>query len=155
MIELLVVLLIVAILAAAAVPIYQSYLDESRIKGASEGLYHSLILARTEAIKQQANITVVFQTGASWCYGATTASTCDCTIAAACNLGQSSYTEYRGVSLSLTGIVNKVTFEGYRGEVTPSGTIGFSSSSNTIDVSLNPLGRAGICSDNVGGYVAC
>jgi type IV fimbrial biogenesis protein FimT len=155
LIELLVALVIVAILAIATLPLYQHYLSENRIKGASEGLYHLLVLARTEALKRQAVINVVFQTGSNWCYGMTTLSTCDCQSAGACNIGQASSVNYTNVSLALTGITNNVTVEPSRGEVSPIGTITFSSGSMSIEISLNAMGGVRICSDTVGGYIAC
>lgn len=155
MMEVLVALLIIAILAVGAVPLYQHYLTESRITGASEGLYHALILAKSESLKQQANIRVVLQTGSGWCYGITTATTCDCQAAAACNLGQASSADFSGSSLGLSGITTYVQFESVRGEATPTGTMTFSSGSSSVVVSVNQVGRARICSDSIGGFVAC
>lgn len=56
--ELLVVVVIAGILATIAVPSFQSITQSQRAKNASFDLYASLSLARSEAIKRNADVTV-------------------------------------------------------------------------------------------------
>ena len=56
--ELLVVLAVAGILAAIAIPSFQSLTQSQQIKNASFELYSSLVLARSEAIKRSGNVTI-------------------------------------------------------------------------------------------------
>lgn len=60
-----VVLIIAGILATIAVPSFQSLIESQRAKNASFELYASLNLARSEAIKRNADVTVTPVSG-SW-----------------------------------------------------------------------------------------
>lgn len=66
--ELLVTVAIVAILAALATPSFKDMIASQRIKGAGFDLVTSLILARSEAIKQNGDVTVTPATG-GWVNG--------------------------------------------------------------------------------------
>lgn len=59
LIELMVALAVLAILATLAAPNMYDFLVSSRVRAASSALYGSLILARSEAIKRNADIDVV------------------------------------------------------------------------------------------------
>ncbi len=153
--ETIIVLLIIAILATLAVPPFLSYLRDNRLKSASEQLHSNLNLARSEALKQNIAITVVFQTGASWCYGLTTAATCNCQAGGNCNLGQVDATLYPDTSLSLTTIAASTVFSAARGTPSSSGSITFTSGTKSITIELNSLGFTKICSSTVSGYSSC
>ncbi|WP_435627127.1 GspH/FimT family pseudopilin [Candidatus Ferrigenium straubiae] len=56
--ELLVVVAVLGILAAVAVPSFQSLTQNQQVKNASFELFSSLSLARSEAIKRNGNVTV-------------------------------------------------------------------------------------------------
>lgn len=58
LIELMVVVVVLGILAAAALPSFQSLIQSQRAKSASFDLYASLSLARNEAIKRNNNVTL-------------------------------------------------------------------------------------------------
>ena len=155
LIETIIVVLIISILALLAVPSFLIYLESTRLKSAGESLGNNLNLARSEAFKQNINIRVVFQTGSNWCYGITTTSTCNCSIAGNCNLGQTDSSSAANTSLSLSGISTDTTFSSLHGTATPSGSITFTSSSKSITVELNSQGFTKICSSTVSGYSAC
>ncbi len=72
--ELLVVLAIGAILAATAVPSLRDALVAQRLRAAGTDLVSSLLLARSEAIKRNANVTVQPLSGTSWADGWTVVS---------------------------------------------------------------------------------
>lgn len=63
-IELMVTLTIAVILATIAAPSFQSMLSGQRVQGASTDLLAHLMLARSEAIKQNRSITLVSNNGA-------------------------------------------------------------------------------------------
>ena len=66
LLEVLIVVVIVAIGVAAITPMYVNYTGKNRLKMASETLYNDLKRAQGEALKTNASVNVVFQTGSSW-----------------------------------------------------------------------------------------
>lgn len=56
--ELMVVVAIAGILAAIAVPSFKGMIQSQRVRSASIDLYSNLILARSEAIKRNSNVTI-------------------------------------------------------------------------------------------------
>ena len=66
LIEMMVVISIVAILAAIAIPSFQSIIRNQRIKNSSYEMFTSLMVARSEAIKRNTDITVAPVTAGSW-----------------------------------------------------------------------------------------
>lgn len=159
--ELLITLAILLVLTAVSVPLYSEFISANRVKGASETLYSFILKVRSDAINSQTTATLVFQTGSTWCFGATTTSTCDCSVAASCNLGQYSSSSYSNTTLSqssfvLSGSSYTTTINGTRGTASTAGTITFTASDgNAISVILNTMGFVRICSANVVGYGSC
>lgn len=64
--ELLIVLAVAGILAAIAVPSFQSLTQSQQIKNASFELFSNLSLARSEAIKRNGNVTVTPLVAGDW-----------------------------------------------------------------------------------------
>lgn len=64
--ELLIVLTIVGILASMAVPSFQSMIHNQRVKSASFELFASLMVARSEAIKRNGDVTITPVSVGSW-----------------------------------------------------------------------------------------
>jgi len=82
LIELMMVIVILGILAAIALPSFQAILEARRLNGASDNLYALLSYAKSEAIKK--NQTIRFQVtinGDAWCIGVDddAGEVCDCT----------------------------------------------------------------------------
>ncbi|MDO8812680.1 MAG: GspH/FimT family pseudopilin [Gallionella sp.] len=67
--ELLIVLAVAGILAAIAVPSFQSLTQSQQVKNASFELFSNLSLARSEAIKRNANVTVAPLVAGDWGQG--------------------------------------------------------------------------------------
>lgn len=67
-IEVIVVIVVIGIMAAIAVPNFIGYLPESRLKNASRDLFSNLQLAKIGAIKNNTNWAVVFNVGAGEYY---------------------------------------------------------------------------------------
>lgn len=63
LVELITVIAIVAILAAVAIPSFRDIINSQRIKNASFELFASLMTARSEAIKRNANVTITAASG--------------------------------------------------------------------------------------------
>lgn len=68
LVELLCALTVLAILALAAAPSFSSLISSQRVRGASLDLTSALVLARSEAVKRNATVTLA-ATGAAWTAG--------------------------------------------------------------------------------------
>lgn len=93
LIELMVVVSIIAILAAVAIPSISDYMDRQRVIRVAEALYSKLQLARSEAISRSQDVFVKFTTDgtSTWSVGMSTNTGCntaltDPTQAGACIL---------------------------------------------------------------------
>jgi len=168
LIELMIVIVITAILAAISVPAFQDTIDRNRLRAITDVLNGDFQFAKSEAIKRNQPLIVDFTTsngGATWCYGMKmNASNCDCTVTnpAASNacvidnvLKVVRSTDYFGVSMSFSA--DPVTFENVRGTVSPASTVSLTSQqSKETRVSVTALGRILICSpagtNNISGY---
>ncbi len=157
LIEVIIALVIVAILATIAVPYMGSYLQTRRVEGAAQALSTAITSARTYASSNQTTTTMVFQSGSSWCFGATTASNCDCNVPSSCNLGQTQSSSYKNVSLALSGLGGGQTqFSSSRGVVSNTGTATFTVSMGAINIVLTGAGSVTLCSNQgLGGLESC
>ena len=107
LIEMVVTIAVLGILLAIAAPQFNLFFEKFRTKRAAETLVGNLILAKTEAVKRNQVVRLVITAsdgGATWCYGLTTAATCDCTTANACALNTGvetavSSTNFRNINL--------------------------------------------------------
>lgn len=63
LVELLVVIAVVSVLAAIAVPSFSQMLANSRVRGATNGLQVALLKARSEALKRNCRVTVTRKSG--------------------------------------------------------------------------------------------
>mgnify|MGYP000459844496 CR=1 FL=1 len=177
--EMAVTVAVLAILAALAVPSFQSTIDKRRLIGAAEQLYGDLQYARSEAIKGDQRVGVYFSTGTtSWCYGmdddttspcVCTATVTNCTVDTVEKVFKSD--GFRGVSLAIplgfggAGPPDETGFEPRRGlpmrtinSLLAGGTISLSSTSGGINVVLSSRGRIKLCSPSsppLSGYPAC
>lgn len=172
LIELMVTLAVLAIIVATAAPSFQSFLDKNRVVGAAEAVYTQAQAARSEAVKQSADMVLVVSSGASWCVGFSrnTGTPCDCTAAIddedACSViadGTNSVLKvvdgsaFNGVTVG-AGAPASMTFSGVRGATTGAGSIQLQSAlGRQMQVQVNAIGRVRLCSPSasVGGYPSC
>ena len=165
--EVMVVVAIIGILAAIAVPSFNEQMQQQRVEGAAEGLVAALQNAKAEAIKRNTTVSIIFAPTtintdlSTWCYGMTPigAATCVCIVdadatndCAAGSVVQSS--DFNGITVNFNTSNSRV-FSPLRGTVT-SGTIRFSAGNNkTLGVTTTTLGRIRICKDTtstIGSY---
>lgn len=150
LIELMITIAVLGILAAIALPSFQSTLERLRVKGAAENFFADLQFARTEAIKQNRNIQ--FQVDdASWCYGIDdTLADCncadspnDCTVSGQVKIQAGS--AYKDVNLTIDGLDgDNLVFNPRQGmPVDPDDNSDFVFSINNYSktVSVNSIGR--------------
>lgn len=161
LVELMVTVAVLAILLAVGIPALQTTLDKRRLTGAVEQLYSDLQYARSEAIRQNRNVTVYFSGTSTWCYGMDddTSSACNCSSAPGnCTVGGVQKvvagTGFRNVTLSENTFASgNVTFDPRRGTASPQGRVSLQSSAiGTVKVIVSSPGRVRICSDDVPDY---
>ena len=169
LVELMIGVAVVAVLLAVAVPSFQALIERQRLKGAGELVLSELQFARSEAIKQNTQVDVVFdgEGTADWCYGIDDdlSSECDCeespadcTVAGevrvVSNAGDTS--SFPGVVLDTVDIGDETGFAPPRGFSTDSGRIELTGpTGDTIQVRISNTGRVSACSDNFFGYPTC
>ena len=138
------VLAIIAIIMAAAVPSYATYLARQRLRHVAELLEMDLRRARTLSVNEGRNVYVSFQSGAQWCWGSSRVSACDCaTGLPRCELGGVSHVDHHKMYLQAG---QNVTFQAGMGRALDWTRIGVSNDRNQqLRIDLNPLGRPQIC----------
>lgn len=179
LIELMVSIVILAILAAVAIPTFNDFFQKSRVRGAADAIVSLLATARLEAVKSDRNVAVAFGgTTAAWCVGGNSADepdlgnpvldaeACDCTTDGDCLV---SSTESRVRSTDYTGVTIDVvspafTFDSKLGTLSDfddAETVNLTSPNGrfTVRVAVSALGHATVCvpSDKpvIAGYPTC
>lgn len=167
LIELMMVVAIGAILATLAAPSMRDLILKNRLRGAAEEAQSMLQLARSEAVKRNADVYVSFTDGAAWCFGTSTATNCDCTNTTSCVVSIAGSdvlkrvvsTDYTDVTLTSNPANHEVQFDSTRGLTTSTGTMTFTNGGFEIRVIVSVLGRAKMCSPSgtakVWGYEDC
>lgn len=144
LVELLITIVIAGILASLAAPSFREFIAGQRIKTASFDIISTLTLARSEAIKRNANA-VITPTGGSWAGGWSV-------TASGTTLNQQS--AFPGLSITCTGTCNPLTYTGNgrlpAGVTAPSFEISSTSSTSvrciSIDLGGRPNSKVGACS---------
>jgi len=157
LIELMIISIIVAILAAIATPSFISFMQQYRLTSTMQQFYYNLQYARSEALKRATTVYISFQTGSNWCYGINTSSACNCTTPSGCNLGTFTPPASQLTTLSLSGISSPLTFEGSRGAANGTGTISLTVTGGTLSMGIDvgTLGNVLLCSNTLTGYPVC
>jgi type IV fimbrial biogenesis protein FimT len=166
LVELLVTIAVAGILFVLAAPSFNSFIDKYRAKRAADTLSAFLINAKTEAIKRNAPVRAVFQTadsGATWCAGMTTAGTCDCTVANACQIDGVDRlvrgTDFKGIVLTSPADEALFSFTPQRGTANSGNAQVQSSEGLQVRVIVTGTGRIRLCSPsgsgNIAGYPVC
>ena len=140
LIELLVVITIAGVMLAIGIPSFREFIASQRVKSASYELATSLLMARSEAIKRRANVTVAPVTADTWTSG--------WNVTAGGGTVQSQQ-ELPG--MTITTAVSTITFQSTgRPTTTSVGTFEITSNGKTRCVRLDSAGSAststGACS---------
>ena len=172
LIELMVVVAIIGILAALAAPSFNKMLERNRLKGAAEGLFNDLQLARTEAIKRNQDVLVTFSAAGpttTWSYGSRVGGACDptvpitgvnpCQIDGVLKVTRS--TDFQDVSMTVgfVGAGQQTGFEPRQGLALPgngNGTATLQLGPDQLQVIVAVTGRVKICTTSgMPGYQPC
>lgn len=150
LLETMITVAIIGIIAALAVPSYQSMIERNQLKQAVEGLKSDLQFARTEAIKRSKDIIVSRTTGnaGAWCYGLSESiSSCDCKQATAATTDDCEIKIVSGTGFSTTNMVSdsgNSTFKFRRGTIFANG-VTFNTANYEARVIFSNTGRVRIC----------
>jgi len=139
LVELMIVIAVIGILAAIALPSLQSTLESRRLNGAVDNLYSELMFARSEAIKRNQDVNVsIIASGANWSY---------VVVSGADTLRSASSVDFTGIQLLSND--NILTFENRQGMPDASQNYTFSVTSSGVqrEVCVNSVGRIliGVC----------
>lgn len=168
LIEVMIVVVIAGVLLTLAVPSFRETMDRNRLKAAVENLNGDLQFARSEAIKRNRPVRLVFTRsngGATWCYGMKENATCDCTVTDPtavnyCEIDDIkkvvSDADFPGVSITSVPAGSSLSFSPLRGTVIDGNTTLQSDLGKQILVKVYSTGRIRMCSpagsSNVAGY---
>lgn len=167
LIELVVTMVVFGILLAIAVPSFVSLVDSLRVKRAGDAINAFLVNAKSEAIKRNADVSVVFQSaggGTSWCAGMVQGASCDCFATPnTCQLDGVDRVlrgaDYKNIILTNPTDGTAFTFNATRGTVGSNNAQVQSSAGLQVRVVVTGTGRIRICSPSgsghVGGYATC
>lgn len=149
LIEAMVTVAILAIVASIAVPSFQGLHERQRLVRVAETVLADVRWARSEAVKRNQSIQVIFTTvatGTNWQYEIKAGSSTLKTVTGG---------NFSAVTLSNTNFTSHtVTFNPARGTAKNGGTIDIKTSHYTAKVIVSSLGRVRVCG-TVGGYNAC
>jgi len=151
--ELMITVAIIGILASMAAPSFQEQIQAGRVKGAAEVFFGTLQNLKSEVVKTNTPMDIVFTPSGintehtTWCYGVVSSpgtETCDCT-ASNCIAGSVvKSSDYTGISVNFTAS-NIRSFSPLRGTGSP-GTVTFSAGNNkTVGVKTSNVGRILVC----------
>ena len=162
LLELLIVVSVLTILLAIAIPSMQALLTRNHLKAAAQALAEDLQWTRSESIARNQMLRVVFDMN-HWCYGidedASATAHCDCRLSpgetGACSLKQVSGAAFPGIDLTGTFIATR--FEPRRATAINGSLTLTAATGPALRVVLSRLGRVRICSlaDSVAGYEPC
>ncbi len=148
LIELMASVTILAVLASIAAPSYAAWIERQRSLSVAQALADDLRWARTEAIKRQASVHVLFKPGSSWAYDVVTGSAPRYQI-----LKTTTASAFPGTTLQFArfpGQTPRTTFEPVLGRAT-TGSVQFAAGDHRVDVKVSLLGRVRTCSASTGG----
>lgn len=161
LIEMIVAVTVAVVLLSVAVPSFSSMIARGQLKSAAERLRADLVLARAEASRRNAPISLTFRLAddGSWCYGLNLDNACDCTAASGpdvCALDQDAdgnpvrrvvtSSEYRGVAVDQIPFRSgSIRFTPVRPTLRP-GSARLSASGMKARVIASAFGRIRLCS---------
>jgi prepilin-type N-terminal cleavage/methylation domain-containing protein len=150
LLELAMVMAVVAILGALAVPTLSARMERQRTQAAAEKLVGDLSEARFEAAQRGLPLTVWTQPGTNWCWAVATSAGCDCNAAQNCLVRTVKSADHPGVRMTqgqtvqldpggtaIGGVANgsvATLFETRRGE--------------RLRVMVSALGRPRVCAES-------
>ena len=166
LIEAMIVVAVIAVLLAVAVPSFSDFFEKNRLKRATEAVYGLITKARAEAVIRDTDLSVSVDSG-TWCAGYAVAANCDCAetdpdVAGACAVpvaGTNVLQVVDGTSFDGVNIAADfdTTFDGID-STADNDTISLSVGNWALDIRVSIYGRVRICAPNANrpmGYSGC
>ncbi|NRP37666.1 Fimbrial protein precursor [Marinobacterium sp. xm-a-121] len=144
LIELIVTVVVLAIFASIAVPSYSEWIERERLSRAVSDMNNLIQFARTETLKTDTNMYVVYTVGDSWCSAVQTTSTA---LNCASNITDRhvTYTSYSNVEMVSPAASSYFYFDKVRGVPVGSSDFTFENSlSDECSLSVSMLGMVTI-----------
>lgn len=144
LIELIVTVVVISIFASIAVPSYSEWIERQRLSRAVSDLANLIQFARTETLKTDTNMYLVFTVGDNWCSAVQTTSAaldCDSNISGR----HIAYTNYPGIKMVSPTSGSMFYFDKVRGTPVNSNNFLFENSlSTSCSLSVSALGMVTI-----------
>lgn len=155
--ELIIALMISTALVVIIAPSFSKFLDEHRLRAATETLAFTLLHAKAEAIKRNHQVRVSFKSTADrWCYG-THPATCNCYNTGSCSLGSQSSSSFKNINMEIhiSSPGDHLSFDGIGWKM--DGTFGHialkSSRGKEVHVIISRSARIRLCSPKGQNYL--
>lgn len=158
---------IAGILAAIALPLWQSLQNTVRLRSAAQLMMQHMHLAKTEAITLQQSVRLSIQPSSNdneqWCMGLSTDDNCNCQEAASCTVAGRRYAfghlDVPGLAVSAHVVNGQFVFSHKRGTVTAGHILLTAPNGQQVKVVANGYGRIKVCSpagtQGLFGYATC
>lgn len=141
-----IVLAVLGVLAAAALPDLGRQLERKRLRAAAQALVGDVAEARFEAARSGRALFVEARSGAAWCWAVASAAGCDCApavAAPACRVHAVQAATFRGVRL-VEGLAVTLAPGGAMAG-TPQAAVLETARGEQLQVQVSALGRARVC----------
>jgi type IV fimbrial biogenesis protein FimT len=149
LLELMLTVAVIAILATIAIPVVRTPLEKQRLVAAAETLVGDLRWARSESIRRNKQVRVIFAVGANWSYCITLAQSCENSHTLLKTLNGD---QFASTTLSVDFNNAWTTFDPVRGINLSDGKAIITTEHFSVSVIVGPLGHARICEFPQGGY---
>jgi type IV fimbrial biogenesis protein FimT len=151
LLEVAIVLAVIAVLAALALPGMGRHSERQRLQTAAQGLAGDIAEARFEAARRGQALYVEARTGTDWCWSVAASSGCGCNEDQSCQVHRVAASTHRGVRLT-DGLAVRLSPDGSANGAQTIAVLE-SSRGDRLQVEVSALGRARVCA-SVGNWPA-
>jgi len=158
---------VAGILAAIALPVWQSLQNTVRLRSAAQLMLQHMHVAKTEAMTLQHSIHLSIRPSSAdnqqWCMGLSTDDACDCQDASSCTVSGQRYAfgnlDFPGLAVSAHVVNEQFVFSHKRGTVTSGHVLMTAPTGQQLKVVASGYGRVRVCTPagttRLMGYSTC
>ena len=122
LIELMIVIAILGVVLAIAIPAFNETIDKQKLKDGTEQIYSAIQNARTLSKSRSEKIYINVNTSSSdWCVGINAGAACDCTNTTSCNINRIIKSDFDSLSIKSGNTMNGQFFDPVRSVLGSSG----------------------------------